>query len=552
MEQAPLSSYTPSPPQARPRRREVRQAQRAERLPVVAPGLPGGQYKPLTQRDIERIHDASLTVLERTGIEVMPSECRELFRAAGARVDDSANRVFLSRQMVEKALTLPPKEVRLCGRDPKHDILLGSTRVYMGTGGAAVKVLDLESGQARESTLQDVADFGRLADALDNIHFYLRACVARDIPVDQLDINTYYAAAVNTTKHVTVNAFSVQAVRDIVEMAGMILSGVAWSRSLVVDATDHTTTRPHDHATTRLGDHVQQRPIVSFTNCWTVSPLRYAPETVEVLTEIVRQGIPVFTSSAPQAGATSPAALAGTLVQINAEELSGVVYTQLIRPGAPIVLGYVPSVADLRTGSFSGGAAEFALMNAAAAQLGQFYGLPVYNSSHLTDAKIPDIQAGYEKGITGTMAALAGSNYIHHAAGFLESLLTVAYEQYVIDDDINGSILRALRGIEVTDETLSVEVIDAVCKGEGHFLGSAQSLALMNSEYYYPHTADRRSRAAWEEAGALDMREAARRKARQILATHQPTAIPPAVDAAIRQRWPILLPARPPITERTS
>lgn len=180
-------------------------------------------------------------------------------------------------------------------------------------------------------------------------------------------------------------------------------------------------------------------------------------------------------------------------------------------------------------------------MNAAAAQLRQFYGLPVYNSSHLTDAKIPDIQAGYEKGITGTMAALAGSNYIYHAAGFLESLLTVAYEQYVIDDDINGSILRALRGIEVNDATLSVEVIDAVCKGEGHFLGSAQSLALMNNEYYYPHIADRRSRAVWEEARSLDMREVARCKARTILATHQAEPIVAAVDAAIRARWPIRL-----------
>lgn len=522
----------PDQPASRNRARAERRAQRSQRPAVVAPGLPGGQYRPLSQRDIERIHEASLTVLERTGIEVMPSECRELLRAAGAQVDDGANRVFLSRQMVEKALALAPKEVRLCGRDPTHDLRLGGTRVYMGTGGAAVKVLDLETGATRESTLQDVARFGRMADALDNIHFYLRACVARDIPIDLLDINTYYAAAVSTTKHVTVNAFSVQAVRDIVELAGLL---IAKSLNPSISLSDSSEIE-------RLRDLVRHRPIVSFTNCWTVSPLRYAPETVEVLTEIIRQGIPVFTSSAPQAGATSPAALAGTLVQINAEELSGIVYSQIVRAGAPIVLGYVPSVADLRTGSFSGGAAEFALMNAAAAQLGQFYGLPVYNSSHLTDAKLPDIQAGYEKGITGTMAALAGSNYIHHAAGFLESLLTVAYEQYVIDDDINGSILRALRGIEVTEETLSVDVIDAVCKGEGHFLGSAQSLALMNTEYYYPHTADRRSRAAWEEAGALDMREVARQKARTILATHQPKPIPAAIDAAIRARWSIVLP----------
>jgi len=495
------------------RRRRERQGQ--HKRAVVAPGLAGGWYKPLSERDLQRVHEASLTVLERTGIEVMPSECRELFRAAGANVDDAANRVFLPRQMVEKALKLAPREVLLCGRNPKHDMLLGGTRVYLGTGGAAVKVLDLETGAARESTLADVAQFGRLADALDNIHFYLRACVARDLRVDQLDINTFYAAITNTTKHVTVNAFSVEAVREIVEMASMI----AGSRTALLE-----------------------RPIVSFTNCWTVSPLRYAPETVEVLTEIIRQGIPVFTSSAPQAGATSPAALAGTLVQINAEELSGVVYTQIVKPGTPIVLGYVPSVADLRTGSFSGGAAEFALMNAAAAQLGQYYGLPVYNSSHLTDSKLPDIQAGYEKGITGAMAALAGSNYIHHAAGFLESLLTVAYEQYVIDDDINGSILRAVRGIEVNDETLSVSVIDQVCKGDGHYLGTPQSLALMNTEYYYPHTADRKGRQDWEDAGSLDMREVARRKARELLATHKPEPIPTAVDSAIRERWEILLP----------
>lgn len=488
--------------------------------PPVRPGLLGGRYKPLSEDDIRRIHEASLTVLERTGIEVMPSECRDIFRAAGARVDENAHRVYIPRAMVEDALAKAPKEVVLCGRDPKHDLYLGGTRVYMGTGGAAVQVLDPETGRVRESTLRDVAAIARLVDALDNIHFYLRPCVARDIPIELLDINTYYACLANTTKHVTGNCFTVSSVRDVVEMASLIVG----SR-----------------------EALRERPIISVTNCWTVSPLRYAPETVAVLTEVVRQDIPVFLSSAPQAGATAPAALAGTLVQINAEELSGVVYTQLVRPGARIILGYVPSVSDLRTGNFVGGAAEFALMHAAAAQLGQFYGLPVYNSSGLTDAKIPDIQAGYEKGITGLAAALAGANYIHHAAGFLESMLTVAYEQYVIDDDINGAVMRMVRGIEVNDETLSVDVIDEVCRGRGdeppagHFLGTTQSLKLMHSEYYYPHSADRRRRRDWEDDGSLDMWEVARRQALHILATHRPTPLPPEVDAAIRRRFTILI-----------
>lgn len=498
-------------------RQQRREKRREHKQPnVVPPGLEGGRYKPLTEEDVRRIHRASMQVLERTGIEVPPSECREIFRQAGARVDDSANRVYIPPALVEDALATARHEVVLCGRDPRHDMVLGGRRVYMGTGGAAVKVLDLETQRARESTLADVARIGRLVDALDNIHFYLRACVARDIPEELLDTNTYYAAAANTTKHVTVNAFSVQSARDIIGMAAIIAGGI---------------------------NALRDRPIVSFTACWTVSPLRYAPETVEVVIEAVRQEIPVFLSSAPQSGATSPAALAGTLVQINAEELSGLVLAQLVNPGAPVVLGYVPSVSDLRTGNFVGGAAEFALMHAAAAQLGQFYRLPVYNSSGLADSKVPDIQAGYEKGITGMAAALSGANYIHHSAGFLESMMTVAYEQYVIDDDINGSIMRAVRGIEVTDETLSVDVIDQVCRGgEGHYLGTAQSLALMNTEYYYPHTADRQRREDWEAAGSLDMWAKARQKARHILDTHHPQPLPPEIDAAIRQQFEILLP----------
>ena len=497
------------------RHRERPTRSKTDQPNVVPAGMTGGQYRPLKEEDVGRIHEASLTVLERTGIEVVASEAREIFRKAGARIDEENNRVFIPRAMVEDALAKARNEIVLYGRDPKHNLTLGGKRVHMGTGGAAVKVLDLETQKVRETTLADVAQIGRLVDALDNIHFYLRACVARDIPTEQLDLNTYYAAITSTTKHVTGNCFTVKSARDVIEMAAMIAGSV---------------------------EALRAAPFISFVTSWTVSPLRYAPETVEVLTEVVRQVIPVFLSSAPQAGATSPAALAGTLVQINAEELSGITYCQLVKPGMPVILGYVPSVADLRTGNFVGGVVEFGMMNAAVAQMGQFYNLPVYNSSGLSDSKLPDIQAGYEKGITGLAAALAGANFIHHSAGFLESMLTVAYEQYVIDDDINGSILRAVRGIEVNDETLSVDLIDQVCRGEGHYLGTQQSLELMTSEYFYPRTSDRQRRDNWEADGGLDMRERARLKAKEILRTHHPEPIPAEIDAAIRERFEILLP----------
>jgi trimethylamine--corrinoid protein Co-methyltransferase len=452
--------------------------------------------------------------LERTGIEVVESEARRIFEEAGARIEADRDRVYLSRAMVEDAISNSAKSFLLAGQDEANDMHMGGDRVYMGTGGAAVKVLDLE-GNVRRARLEDIALIARLVDALANIHFYLRPVVAQDIPKEHLDVNKTYAALANTSKHVMTQAYTVESAREILEMVSMILG----------DPSAY-----------------EARPLVSFVTSWTVSPLRYAPETVAVLVDLVKRNIPVATSSAPQAGATSPAALAGTLVQVNAEELSGLVLCNLIRPGARVLMGYVPSVADLRTGNFVGGAPEFALMNAAATQLAHYYGVPIYNSSAISDSKVPDAQAGYEKGITSAAAALAGSNYIHHSAGMLESMLTVAYEQYVIDDDINGSVMRMVRGIEVSEETLSVDLIDEVCRGQGHYLGTQQSLELMNTEYYYPHTGDRARRDNWEMAGALDMRERARRRAREILDTHRPRPFDAAVDAAIRSRFEILLP----------
>jgi trimethylamine--corrinoid protein Co-methyltransferase len=230
-------------------------------------------------------------------------------------------------------------------------------------------------------------------------------------------------------------------------------------------------------------------------------------------------------------------------VQSIAEELAGLTYVQLLKPGHPTLMGSMPLVTDLRTGAMIGGCAELALMNAAAAQMSHFYGLPLYNSCGITESKVPDVQAGFEKGLTTAVTALAGAQYNHHAAGMLESLLSVAYENYVIDDDIGGQVMRLVRGLEVTEETLSLDVIHNICtEGPGHYLGHEQTIALMNSEYHFPHTADRATRQSWEEAGSLDMREKAKRKAREILKTSYPEIVSPETDARIRERFRILLP----------
>jgi trimethylamine--corrinoid protein Co-methyltransferase len=498
------------------RRRELaRERAAARRAAIVAPaGLRGGRYKPLDDTEVVRIVDAAKTVLERTGIEVLESPCREVFRKAGCRVDEGRNRVYIDSALVERALETAAPEVLLAGRAPGQDLNLGGQRVYMGTGGSAVNVVDVE-GAFRQSTLADNYHIGRLVDRLDNIHFYMRPVVSRDIPPEALDINQYYACLAATPKHVMANAYRAENVARLRQLGEMLAGG---------------------------SDAMDRRPVLSFVACWTVSPLRYAEETVAVVDAIVEHDMPLVLSSAPQAGATSPATLAGTLVQIIAEQLSGFVYINLLRPGHPTIMGCVPAQADLRTGSYTGGSAEGSLMNAACAQIAQHLQIPLYNSTGISEAKLADAQAGSEKAVTGLAAGLAGANYIHHSAGFLESMLTVAYEQYVIDNDINGQVMRMVRGIEVTDEALAVDVIDEVCAGEGHYLSHPQTMARMNTEYLYPSVMDRANREIWSASGGLDVREVARTRAREILAEHWPKVIPSEVDTDIRRRFEILLP----------
>ena len=192
---------------------------------------------------------------------------------------------------------------------------------------------------------------------------------------------------------------------------------------------------------------LQARPIVSAITSWMVSPLHLDTAVTDILLAWCSYGLPVALSAAPMAGSTSPVTLAGSLVQLNAEQLSGIVLTQLARPGTPALVGYIPGVADMRSGEYLGGTVEFGMMQAAAAQrAAHFYRVPIYCSGGMSDAKIPDAQAGYEKMATFLLAAMGGANYIHHAIGMVANMSAVSLEQAVIYDDIVGMALRVLRG----------------------------------------------------------------------------------------------------------
>lgn len=474
-------------------------------------GLPGGQYKPLSGGDIERIHDTALKILEEIGIKVELEEALALFKRHGARVEGSIVRI--PSKVIEKGLELVPHRFLMAGREEANDLHMEDRRVYLGTGGAALTVLDLETGRARPGTLQDIARLARLVDALENVHFYLRPCVPQDIPREHMDVNQFYAALANTTKNVMASAQSVESAKDVIEMASMIAGGE---------------------------EALQRRPFISFVTSWMISPLHFATETTRVLLEVTKRKIPVALSSAPMAGSTSPITLAGSLAQVHAEQLSGIALTQLAHPGSPVLYGAIPSMADLKRMTYVGGGIEFGLMNAAISQMAQHIGVPNYNSAGLTDSKVPDIQAGYEKAFSICLCVLAGSNFIHHAAGMLESMRGVAYEQFVIDDEIIGMALRLLRGITIDEETLGIDAIREVGPA-GHFLSSLHTVKFMRQEYFRQTLADRQDREAWEKSGALDGRERARRKAKAILESHVPKGLEPKIDREIRSRFEILL-----------
>ncbi len=478
-------------------------AQRRKAGPV------GGQYQPLSLDEVGRIHETSLRVLEEVGVQVDLEEGLEVFGAGGASV--SGNRVHIGARLVEQCLRKAPHQIRLCGRQERFDLLAEDKRTYFGTGGAAIKVVDLTTGEVRPSRLQDIADFAHLVEHLPNVNFYVIPCTAQDVDEKDLPVNEFYAALSNTSKHVIGPALTPEGARQVIAMGEMMADGA-----------------------------LQERPFLSITISWMTSPLVFDPVGTRTLIEVVKKRVPVTLSSAPMAGASSPITLAGTLVQLHAEELAGIVFTQLVSPGAPVIYGGIPSMADMRRLTYIGGGVEFGMMNAAIAQLSHYINLPNHNSAGITEAKIPDCQAVYEKCFAILQCALSGSNLIHHAAGILESLLTISQEQLVIDNEIIGMAMRAVEGVEVNVDRLAFSTIEEVGPG-GTYAASEHTLQYLGKEFYEPSLADRSAREHWEEMGMEDIAQKARKKAHDLLET--PPAgpgIPRHTDRDVRERFHVV------------
>jgi trimethylamine--corrinoid protein Co-methyltransferase len=496
--------------------RRGRQARRESppNTSAVSPGLSGGKFRPLTDAEIRSVHHTVLDVLEKIGMADPIPVVKEHALKKGCWIDDNG-RLCFPRALVEDTIAETAHDLRFCGRDPRFDLDLSEQRVHTYGGGEAVTMLDLGASTYRPATLTDVYDVARLVDKLDNIHAFSRLIVATDMENRlECDINTAYASVAGTAKHTALTFGDASSVEPTLEMLYMIAGGEKKFR---------------------------ERPFCHGGGCPVISPLRYAADNSEVCIESIKFGAPVWIVVAPQAGATAPAALAGALVQVIAEALASLLMINLVVPKHPVIVGPWPFVSDLRTGSFTGGGGEEALISAAAAQVINSYGLVSSVGAGMSDAKLPDNQAGYEKAIAVTLAALSGCNNVSESAGMVGSLMGLSMEALVIDNDMLGTVLRTVRGIEVNEATLSFDVIENVVHGEGHFLREQQTLDLMRTEYEYPELADRLPPNQWQEGGSLDIRELAAARVQEIMSSHYPEYIGADTDRKIRDRFPIVL-----------
>jgi trimethylamine--corrinoid protein Co-methyltransferase len=458
-------------------------------------------YKPLSKKAIQDIHTGSLELLSEVGIEVANEKARNIFSQHGARVGENY-RVIIPPHLVEDAMRQVPEEFKLYGRQEQNNVHYRPGCFYASTGGSAQYVLDLQ-GRRRPATCKDLHDIISLVDELQYIDLISLPIYLNDVPREDVDVNRFFAGLKNSTKHIIGAVYTTEGLAKVCKMAE-IIGGKSW----------------------------KDKPIISIVLCPVISPLRLDEFATDIMVEAAEQGIITYNFSMTQVGCTAPMTMAGTLVTLNAEVLAVTTLIQLIHPGLPTLYCSVPGLTDMRTGQFITGGIEYALINAGAVQMAQFYNMPIWATAGRTDSKIPDAQAAYEHALTVPYVVGAGANHVSCGAGFIDFVLTVSFEQYVIDNEIIGMVKRMKRGFVVNPETLALDVVKRVGPG-GNFMAEEHTVCYMREELYQPVLSDRLGWEQWNEGGRKDARIRASQLASDLIENHEPAGLTPAQEKDI-------------------
>jgi trimethylamine--corrinoid protein Co-methyltransferase len=449
---------------------------------------------------LQKIHAATVRVLERTGVRILDPEAAKLLQSAGASYDDVSQVVRIPEGILKFLLMQSPSRFRLYGRGPDHVLSFGEGNTYFSSMGTAVQIED-GNGAIRSPTLKDVEAFYRLVDASPFLEHASWVVWPRDVPNEAVHAYEILYGFKHTAKSIDGYNWGKQYSQDTIDMAAIVAGG---------------------------REELEQRPLLlGFTN--PVSPLTLAKETTEGLIAFARARQPCIMPPEAMAGATAPSTLAGVLVQQNAEVLASIAVAQCARAGAPVLYGSVSTVLDMRTGAVALGAPEAGLISLGAAQLARYYGIPSRGTGGNTEALSPDYQAGAESATTLLLSALAGFDFIYDVAGSLESSLTASFAKLILDNDLAGSVRRVTAGIDVTEDTLAEDVIETAGL-RGSFLGHPHTLSHFRQEHFVPETFLRGNRESRE---ALELRGMAQRRAEGILRDH---VVDPPLDPAVETK----------------
>lgn len=450
------------------------------------------QLQILTQDQIHKLHDASLEILSTVGVRIPHPDMRARFRAAGAEVDEATELVKIPERLVMESLAQAGKTFTLYGRDRTKQARYGvGARNYNSVAGEAFFVDDACTSR-RPATLDDVATATWLGDALPHITLVGAMADPHELPVNYRCVAVAVEQIKHTTKPIHFWFHDRASARYVLEA----LAAVAGSEA---EAAKVPLTYPF------------LEPI---------SPLKFPRHGIDLLFETARLNLPVPIGPMAQVGATAPGTLAGTLAQENAEILAGVCITQLIRPGLPVCYGGIPHAFDMRTTQLIFAGPEQALMAVAMTQMGKHYGLPVYINVGLTDSKLPDAQAGLEAGITLACGAMAGADIFGHL-GIAGVDQASSLAMLLMQHEIIGYVERMMRGFEISDETLGLDVLREVGH-DGNFLAERHTVRHFRKELWFPQLLDREFWKTWADEGASTLHERCIEMKDEILRTHVP------------------------------
>ena len=468
----------------------------------------GQFFSYLDDSQVRTVHEKSLEILEEVGLIVRNEKARNRFADHGASVDHETELVKIPSAIVEKYRVQIPPTITLRARDPQYDVTFPRDLPVIATASSAPDIVDPVSGVTRRATSDDIANIARLVNELDGFDLFSISVLADDAPEGHFSLSRFYPALKNCVKPVRTSVIDMREAEQVLKLGELI-------------AGDK--------------DAFWERPFINFGYCSIVSPLTMDYDSTEMLMFYAEHDITAYGTVAPMGGLSTPLTLAGMLTLMNAEWLAAATLAQMSKPGTSQLYNFLPVFADMRDGAFASGAIEIGMMNSAVCAMARFYNVPAGGYLGLTNSKVSDAQAGFEKGMSPLLGAVSGVDFIV-MGGLLDALMTFDFGQLVIDDEIAQMIKRVRRGFEFSLEAISFEEIKDTGPA-GMFAGNPETLERMTKVNLLPELADRKSREQWSEEGASTIRHRAMDKALDILSTPSVHAIDDEVDGRIHNTF---------------